>query len=133
MLKKVPNVSNYFIFNCFIFFCQYKKVSQIFNCRVVYFFPWFKVGLSPSKKICVTCFIEIPLKMMKNAFYFILKALLVLKIFQVFVLTFWSCRENVLIRRIRLTSKFMTSQPGLQTVAMRILPNISQKVKATRQ
>ena len=133
MLKKVPNVSNYFIFNCFIFFCQYKKISQIFNCRVVYFFPWFKVGLSPSKKICVICFIEIPLKMMKNAFYFILKALLVLKIFQVFVLTFWSCRENVLIRRIRLTSKFMTSQPGLQTVAMRILPNISQKVKATRQ
>ena len=28
------------------------------------------------------CFIEIPLKMMKNAFYFILKALFVLKIFK---------------------------------------------------
>ena len=43
----------------------------------------FKVGLSPSKKkfffICVT---ESPLKMMKNAFYFILKALFILKIFQ---------------------------------------------------
>ena len=27
-----------------------------------------KFGLSPSKKICVICFIESPLKMMKNAF-----------------------------------------------------------------
>ena len=34
-----------------------------------------KVGLSPSKKIYVICFIESPLKMMKNAFYFILKNL----------------------------------------------------------
>ena len=40
-----------------------------------------KVGLSPSKKICVICLIESPLKMMKNAFYFILKALFVLKLF----------------------------------------------------
>ena len=42
----------------------------------------FKVGLSPSKKNGVICFIESPLKMMKNAFYFILKALFVLKIFK---------------------------------------------------
>ena len=28
-----------------------------------------KVGLSPSKNICVICLIESPLKMMKNAFY----------------------------------------------------------------
>ena len=41
-----------------------------------------KVGLSPSKKTCVICFIERSLKMMKNAFYFILKALFVHKIFK---------------------------------------------------
>ena len=41
-----------------------------------------KVGLSPSKNICVICLIESPLKMMKNAFYFILKALFILKIFK---------------------------------------------------
>ena len=41
-----------------------------------------KVRLSPSKKICVICLIESPLKVMKNAFYFILKALFVLKIFK---------------------------------------------------
>ena len=41
-----------------------------------------KVGLSPPKKIWVICLIESPLKMMKNAFYFILRALFVLKIFK---------------------------------------------------
>ena len=46
--------------------------------RVILFF---KVGLSPSKKNCVICFIESPLKMMKNACYFILKSLFILKIF----------------------------------------------------
>ena len=43
---------------------------------------WFKIGLSASKIICVICLIEIPFKIMKNALYFILKALLVLKIFK---------------------------------------------------
>ena len=41
-------------------------------------------------------------------------------------MNFWSCRKNGLIRKISLTSKFMTSQPGLQTIAIHILPNISQ-------
>ena len=42
----------------------------------------FKVKISPSKKICFICFDESPLKIMKNAFYFILKALFVVKIFK---------------------------------------------------
>ena len=32
--------------------------------------------------------------------------------------------KNGLIRKIRLISKFMTSQPGCQTIAIHILPNI---------
>ena len=44
----------------------------------------------------------------------------------VFIMTFWSCIKNGLIRKIRLTSKFMMSQPGLQTIAIHILPKISQ-------
>ena len=44
-------------------------------------FMFIKVGLSPSKK-CVICLIESPLKMMKNAFYFVLKALSIIKIFK---------------------------------------------------
>ena len=41
-----------------------------------------KVGLSPSKNTFFICFNDSPSKMMKNAFYFILKALFVLKIFR---------------------------------------------------
>ena len=41
-----------------------------------------KFGLSPSKNISVIYLIESFLKMMKNAFYYILKALSVLKIFK---------------------------------------------------
>ena len=48
----------------------------------IYKYRLLKVGLSPSKKISVICFIESPLKMMKNAFYFILKALFILKMFK---------------------------------------------------
>ena len=44
----------------------------------------------------------------------------------VFVTTFWYCRKNDLISEIRQTSKFMTSQRGLQAIAIHILPNISQ-------
>ena len=50
----------------------------------------------------------------------------------VFLVTFWSCIKNGLIRKIRLTSKFMMSQPGLQTIAIHILPK-THKVKVTRQ
>ena len=42
----------------------------------------FKVGLSPSEKICFIYFIKSPLKVMKNACYFILKDIFILKIFK---------------------------------------------------
>ena len=60
--------------------------------------------------------------MMKNAFCFILKTFLVLKIFN----TFWSYRKNSLTRKIKLTANLMTSQPGQQTIAIHILTNISR-------
>ena len=41
-----------------------------------------KIGLSPSKKKLFLFVNESPLKVMKNAFYFILKVLFVLKIFK---------------------------------------------------
>ena len=34
--------------------------------------------------------------------------------------------KNGLIRKIRLISEFMTSQPGKQTISIQILPNISR-------
>ena len=56
----------------------------------VHFFPTekvFTVGLSPSKKV-LFCVSDSPSKMMKNDFYFILKALFVLKIFKFLSLLF---------------------------------------------
>ena len=50
---------------------------------------------------------ESSLKMMKNAFYFTSKALFVLKIFKFLVIY-----RNGLIKKIKLISNFMTSQPG---------------------
>ena len=41
-----------------------------------------KVRLCPSKKFFFVCFSGSPSKMMKNAFYFMLKALVILKIFK---------------------------------------------------
>ena len=55
-------------------------LNLIFEKNLKALITQFKVRLSPFKKICVVCLIESPLKMMKNAFYFILKALL--KIFK---------------------------------------------------
>ena len=63
--------------------------------------------------------------MMKNAFYFTLRAFCSQGIYS-FVLTFWSCRKNGLIRKISLISKFLTSQPGKQAIAIHILINISR-------
>ena len=58
--------------------------------------------------------------MTKNSCYFILKALFVLKIFKICPYLFG------LIGKLRLISKFMTSQSGQQTITIHILPNISR-------
>ena len=67
-----------------------------------------------------------PFKNDDKCFLFQLKSLFRSQDILVFVTTFWSCRKIGLIRKIRLTSKFMTSLPGLQTIAIHILSNISQ-------
>ena len=45
---------------------------------------------------------------------------------QIFVLTFWACRKNRLIRKIRSISKSMTSQPVQQRFTTQILFNTSR-------
>ena len=55
---------------------------------------------------------------MENAFYFFLKALFALKIFKLLLRHFGHIEK--------INFKFMTSQPGLQTIAIHILSNISQ-------
>ena len=60
--------------------CPVSYLTLIFEKNLKVLITQFKVRLSPFKKICVVCLIESPLEMMKNAFSFILKALL--KIFK---------------------------------------------------
>ena len=81
------------------------------------------------KQFVLFSWIESPLKMMKNVFYFILKVLSVLKIFRLLSRLFGHVGKTARLEKgwIRsLTSKFMTSQPGLQTIAIHILSNISR-------
>ena len=66
---------------------------------------------------------ESPLKMMKNAFYFTVKALFVLKLFKFLSRLFCRVKKG-LIRKIRLIPEFMTSQPDYQAIVMHILANI---------
>ena len=61
-----------------------------------------------------------PLKMIKNTFYFTLKALFVLK-----TLNFGQVK-NCLIQKVSLIPSLMTSQPGKKVIAIQI----SQEVNA---
>ena len=79
-----------------------KILAQVFSCE---FCEIFKVGLSPSKKNCVICFIEIPLKMIKNAFYLTSGALFVLKIFKFLSWPFGHVAER-LDKKDKVNSKF---------------------------
>ena len=78
------------------------------KCGEIEVWLFIKVGLSTSKKTLLFASLK-ALKNYEKCFLFHLKSSLRS---QVFLLTFWSCRKNGLIRKIRLTSKFMTSQPG---------------------
>ena len=89
-------------------------------------FTFIKAGLSPFKKNLCHLLDWKPFKNDEKSFLFHLKSSLRWPDIQVFVTTFWSCTKNGLIRKIKLTLKFMTSQPGLQTIATYILSNISQ-------
>ena len=62
----------------------------------------------------------------KNVFYFVLKAFFVLKIFKFLSRHFGHVEKKSVIRKIRLTSKFITSQTGLQTIPIHIWLNISE-------
>ena len=84
--------------------------TELFKVEVMMskqkFAPSLKLGSHVLKK-CFLCFNEIPLKMMKNMFYFILKAPFVFKIFKFLCWPFGHGERTGLIRKTRLISKFM--------------------------
>ena len=61
--------------------------------QMVIYFKFFKVGLSPSKKSFYLRQ-EKPLKNDENAFYFILKALFVLNVFEYLSWVFGHAKKN---------------------------------------
>ena len=68
-------------FSCSIF-PNTKKMLRIRTYVILIFGLTLKSDSHLLEKFCFICFIKSPLKMMKNAFCFILKALFVLKIFK---------------------------------------------------
>ena len=83
-----------------------------------------KVGLLPSKKSCYLLHLK-PFKNSEKCFFNHLKSLFHSQDIYIFVMTSWSCRENCLIRKIRLILRFMMLQPGQEAIATDILHNIS--------
>ena len=69
-------------------------------------------GSHLPKKIFITSFNDSPSKMMKNDFYFILKALSALKIFKFLSWLFGHVEKTASLAKKRLILKLMTSQPG---------------------
>ena len=66
------------------------------------------------------------LKSYEKCFLFHVKSSFRSQDIKVFVLTFLVMYKTGLIRKIMLILKFMTSQSGLQTIAIHILPNVSR-------
>ena len=67
---------------------------------------------------------------MKNVFYFMLKALSVLKIFT-FLFWLFGYEEKHLVKKVKILSnfiisKFIMSQTGQKIITIHILPNISK-------
>ena len=60
---------------------------------------------------------------MKDAFYFLLKIVFVLKIFNFLIFTFLVKWKNGLMRKLRLISKFMTLLSGKQAIVIHVLSN----------
>ena len=87
----------------------------------LYIISSLKVELSPPKKIVLLHWK--PFKIDEKRFLFHLKSSLRFQDIYIFLLTFWPCRKNRLIREIRSSSKFMTSQ--LHTITKGVWPNIS--------
>ena len=58
-----------------------------------------KAGPSPSKKTYFICFNKSPIKMIKNAFYFTVKAYFVLKIFNYLSWVFGHVEKKALLER----------------------------------
>ena len=118
-------------FNANILSTNYTKV---YNWKVYRKLVWFRsksfqlwlLMLFFDRIFCLKSDSHLPNK-------FVLFALLKpFKTIYLFVMSFWSCRKNGLIRKISLTAKFMTHNLANKQLQYSYWP-ISYEIKATRQ
>ena len=97
---------------CFFLSWSINVISMIYHGMIIA--SGIKVGPSLSKENFFICFNISPLKMIKNAFHFIIKALFVLKIFKFLFWIFRQVGKTAWLENgmIKLILKFMTSQLG---------------------
>ena len=103
ILLNIYNVQQTDTISCFLFtFITHKlweNLVGVFTVSQYIFKVLFKVGLSTSKKKIMICFNDSPSKMMKIAFYFILKALFVLKMFKLLSWLFGHAEKTPCLER----------------------------------
>ena len=92
-----------------------------------------KVEISPSKKIVLFASVKVLNKSNEKNFLFHLKISFGFQDILIFALDFWLFRKNCNIRKIRLISKFMTSQAGVNKQLQYIYCPISYEIKTTEQ
>ena len=110
-------------------FSYYPKLHINRECRTI---TMLSQTFTFQKKVAFICFNESSLKVMKNAFYFILKPISFLRSLD-FCRNFLAMHKNDLMKKLRLISKFMTSQTEQYILTVHnIYCPISQEVKATR-
>ena len=85
-----------------------------------------KVRPSPFKNVFFYLLQRKPFTNDEKRFLFCLKSFFRSSDIEVFVVTFLVTWENGLIRKLTLFSKFITLQPGKQTITIHILVNISR-------
>ena len=91
---------------------QFLSTESLLKIMKKFFLFHLKVRLSPSKKVFYYLLQRKPFKNDEKCFLFHLKSSFHSQDILIFLLTFFSCRKNDLMRKIRLISKFLTSQPG---------------------
>ena len=138
LLSKIHIIINFIVQSCSNSYSSSKWYGsdKIFKCMKENFFLGlptfisFKVGLSPSKKNCFICFNKNRLKIMKNAFDFILKTLFILKLFKFSSWLFGHEEKMCWLERL---AYFQNLWHGNLVNKQLQYTSISGKVKETRQ
>ena len=126
MLSRGSNVESYFI-SSYLFLYRGREGCQWRNDRSLNKKSLLKSD-SHLPNNCFTCFIESPLKVMKNAFQLILKVLFILKIFK----TFGRAEKTVWLEKKGYFKNLWRSKLVNKLLKYTYCP-ISNEVKATRQ